>query len=156
MNEMFAEETIVDVFLYLLIAVFSVALAAWVIRIGIFFFRRVRESDKPNPLEAKETLGLPKGAVRTFLMLSLTAFTIIALLSGEELFGIDDKKWILGEFGIVMSFYFGSKAIESVFESRAKQVAIQSAQTHAERLEILGISPRSTGGTNSGNENPAP
>ena len=59
----------------------------------------------------RETLGLPRGAVRTFLMLAFTSLALYALFA-PGLVSPGDKKWILAELGGIISFYFISKIAE--------------------------------------------
>ena len=66
-----------------IMVIVSVALVAWMVRLGLFFYHRWKERAKRNELETKETMGLPKGAVRTFLALTFTAVAVIAVLGGE-------------------------------------------------------------------------
>ena len=121
-----------------IMVIVSVALIAWIVRLGLFFYIRWRDRDKPNPNEFKETMGLPKGAVRTFLTLTFTAIAVIAVLGGDSVvaIGINDKKWILGELGLIISFYFGSKTLESYVDSRAKLMAMEKATSVEEALKI--------------------
>ena len=121
-----------------IMVIVSVALIAWMVRLGLFFYYRWRHKDKPNRLESKETMGLPKGAVRTFLALAFTAVAVIAVLGGEGVvaIGVDDKKWILGELGLIIAFYFGSKTLESYTDSRVKLKAMEHAASVEEAMKI--------------------
>ena len=121
-----------------IMVIVSVALVAWMVRLGLFFYHRWKERAKRNELETKETMGLPKGAVRTFLALTFTAVAVIAVLGGDSVVGIgtDDKKWILGEFGLIIAFYFGSKTLESYVDSRAKLKAMEHATSVEEAMKI--------------------
>ena len=79
-------------------AILVIAIGAWFIRLVLFFADRWNKRTEPNPHENKETMGLPKGAVRTFLALSFSALTTLAILGGDE-FVIDvDKKWLMGNW----------------------------------------------------------
>lgn len=128
---------LVDSFLaFAVIAALSIALGAWVIRLGIFFFYRWKHRAQPNPHEKKETMGLPKGAMRTFLALSFTAIATLAIFQSDEIISVDDKKWIIGQLGVIIAFYFGSKAVEAYVESRTKLRAIDKAYTADEAMKI--------------------
>ena len=94
---------------------------SWIIRLGLFFYFRILNRKKPSPNEDKETMGLPKGAIRTFFALSFTAVAILVLLDSSELVSAVDKKWILLELGAIITFYFGSKSLEAYQESKEKQ-----------------------------------
>ena len=119
-----------------LVIILSIVLLAWLLRLLTFFWYRYRNKDKPNPHENKETLGLPKGAIRTFLTLAFTSVALIAMLGGDSVIAPEDKKWILGELGIVITFYFGSRAVESFVESRARLKAIEKISDQNQLLEI--------------------
>ena len=121
-----------------IMVIVSVALVAWMVRLGLFFYYRWTQRSKPNKLESKETMGLPKGAVRTFLTLAFTAVALIAVLGGNSVVVIDvnDKKWILGELGLIIAFYFGSKTLESYTDSRVKLKAMEHATSVDEAMKI--------------------
>jgi len=120
-----------------IMVVLIIALAAWLIRLVIFFtFRAVRWRE-PNPHENKETMGLPKGAVRTFLALSFTSLTALAILGGEDFVIAVDKKWLMGQLGIVIAFYFGSKAVESYVDSRVKLATIEKSTGIEEAMAVF-------------------
>ena len=97
------------------------------IRLGVFFAYRIKDRKSPNPHERKETMGLPKGAMRTFLALTFTAIAALAVLGNGDFVVAMDKKWILGELGVIITFYFGSKAVEAYVDSRTKLAAIEKA-----------------------------
>ena len=94
-----------------IMAIVSIAVIAWVTRLCVFFIVRIRERDKENPHEHKETMGLPKGAMRTFLTLAFTSLAVIAIFEDSTNIFVDagDKKWILVELGAIITFYFGNK-----------------------------------------------
>lgn len=121
------EILVVDFLPSVLIATLAIALLAWIIRLALFFGNRIRKRSLPNPHEAKETMGLPKGAIRTFLTLTFTAIAILSLFGVGDLVPPDDKKWILGQLGVIIAFYFGSKAVEAYADSRVKLAAIDKA-----------------------------
>jgi hypothetical protein len=124
-----------------ILVVMIVAGLSWLIRLGLYFGFRVRDWKRklPNPYEKKETMGLPKGAMRTFLALSFTAIATLVLLSGTELVSQADKKWILLELGAIITFYFGSKSLETFVDSRAKVKAIEKAQTTDEAVKVYKV-----------------
>ena len=126
-----------------IMVVMSIALIAWMVRLGIFFAFRIKRWRQPNPHENKETMGLPKGAIRTFLVLAFTAMAIIAIFaeSGVVVLAPGDKKWILAELGAIITFYFGSKALESYVDSRAKIKVIEMAASTAEAERIYREQP---------------
>jgi hypothetical protein len=128
---------LVDTFMPIAImAALSIALVAWLIRLVIFFVYRWKNRRSANPHEKKETMGLPKGAIRTFLALSFTAIAIMAVLGGDKFVPWADKKWILGELGVIITFYFGSKAVEAYVDSRAKSKAIDKATSAKEAMGV--------------------
>ncbi len=118
-----------------IMAALGIAIVSWVGRIGIFAWYRIKNSDKPNPYEKKETLGLPKGAMRTFLAITFTAITILVIFTDKV--DEDQTKWVLAELGVIITFYFGSKSLESYVDSRAKIKAIEKAGTTEEALRVL-------------------
>ena len=96
---------LVDYFLPLaILVVMIVAGLAWITRLGLYFGFRFRDwrKGRQNPYEKKETMGLPKGAMRTFLALSFTAIATLVLLKTPMLVSVDDKKWILLELGAIV------------------------------------------------------
>jgi hypothetical protein len=122
---------LVDNFLpFAIVVVIIVAALSWLVRLAIYFGFRFRDWKKgePNPYEKKETMGLPKGAMRTFLALSFTAIATLVLLKAN-IVSLDDKKWILLELGAIITFYFGSKSLEAFVDSRAKVKVIEKAET---------------------------
>ena len=62
----FLADTFLPVILMLILIIIG---ASWMVRLGLFFYFRLKNRDKPNPHEDKETMGLPKGAIRTFFAL---------------------------------------------------------------------------------------
>ena len=140
-----------DVFQYMLdkflpvviMVVVSIAIIAWVSRLVIFFYNRRIHRKEQNPHERKETMGLPKGAMRTFLTLTFTSLAVIAIFGDDKVLSLDDsdKKWILVELGAIITFYFGSKSLESYVDSRAKIKAIEKATTAEEALRIFREEP---------------
>ena len=121
-----------------IMAIVSIAVIAWVTRLCVFFIVRIRERDKENPHEHKETMGLPKGAMRTFLTLAFTSLAVIAIFEDSTNIFVDagDKKWILVELGAIITFYFGNKSLESYVNSQVKLRAIDKAQSAEERERI--------------------
>ena len=122
-----------------IMAVISIAVIAWVIRLVVFFIRRFQERNtKENPHENKETMGLPKGAMRTFLALAFTSLAVIAIFGDSSNIFVheDDKKWILVELGAIITFYFGSKTLESYVDSKAKLKAIDKAESAEDASRI--------------------
>ena len=80
-------------------------------------------------------------AIRTFLVLSFIAIATLAILGGTQSRGTlsvaqVDKKWILAELGVIITFYFGSKAVEAYVDSRAKSKAIEKATTAEEAMKV--------------------
>ena len=127
-----------------IMVVVSIALIAWMIRLGIFVGFRINEWRKGESLpDNKETMGLPKGAIRTFLVLTFTAMAMIAIFAGKDaaFFDIEDKKWILAELGGIITFYFVSKALESFVDSRAKIKVIEMAASAKEAQRIYQDKP---------------
>ncbi len=124
---------------FTIFASLAVAGGAWLARIILYFVFRIRDWKRghPNPYEKKETMGLPKGAMRTFLALSFTAIATLLLLKGSDFVGVADKKWILGELGVIITFYFGSKTVETYVDSQVKKKAIEKAQNTDEAIKVF-------------------
>ena len=99
---------LVDTFLPLAI----IGLASVGSRLFMFFWSRYQEmrDGKPNPYEQRETLGLPKGAIRSFLALTFSTVAVLTILSGDRFILDADRKLVLGELGVSIAFYFGTKA----------------------------------------------
>ena len=75
-----------------IMVVVSIALIAWVIRLGIFVGFRFKDWREGNSRpDNKETMGLPKGAIRTFLVLTFTAMAIIAIFTGKDVAFLDTE-----------------------------------------------------------------
>lgn len=132
---------LVDSFLPIaIVVILIVAGLSWFIRLVVYFGFRIRDWRKgqPNPYEKKETMGLPKGAMRTFLALIFTTIATLVLLN-PELIGQADKKWVLLELGAIITFYFGSKSLEVFVDSRAKVKAIEKAQTTDDAVKVYKI-----------------
>ena len=128
----FLAETFLPVTLMVILIIIGVA---WLIRLGLFFYFRFNQRNEPNPHENKETMGLPKGAIRTFFALSFTALATLVLLDSSGLVSTVDKKWILLELGAIITFYFGSKSLEAYEQSKAKLQTIGKAQTTEEAVK---------------------
>jgi len=131
---------LIDSFLPLsIMAVFTVAWAAWAVRISTFFLTRFQDwrQGKPNPHEDKETLGLPKGSIRTFFALTFFSLAALAVVAGDRFILDTDKKWILGELGVIMTFYFGSKALDARADAQAKMKAMELASTVDEAMKVI-------------------
>ncbi|HEY32747.1 MAG TPA: hypothetical protein G4O10_06540 [Dehalococcoidia bacterium] len=124
-----------------IVVVVAIAGLAWIIRLFLYFGFRYRDWKKgiANPLEKKETMGLPKGAMRTFLALSFSAIATMVLLKGADYVVVEDKKWILLELGAIITFYFGSKSLEAFVDSRAKLKAIEKAETTDDAVKVYRI-----------------
>jgi len=128
----FLAETFLPTTLMVILIIIGVS---WLTRLGLFFYFRVKKRNEPNPHENKETMGLPKGAIRTFFALSFTALATLVLLDSNDLVDAVDKKWILLELGAIITFYFGSKSLEAYQESKAKLQAIEKAKTTEEAVK---------------------
>ncbi len=132
---------LVDRFLPItIVIILVVAGLSWLIRLGVYLGFRIRDWRKglPNPYEKKETMGLPKGAMRTFLALIFTTIATLVLLK-TDLVSLVDKKWILLELGAIITFYFGSKSLETFVDSRAKVKAIEKAQTTDDAVKVYKV-----------------
>jgi uncharacterized BrkB/YihY/UPF0761 family membrane protein len=66
---------------------------------------------KKTEYEKEETLGFPRGTIRTFLALVITIIVVLVILLDE--FDPEVKKWVMGAYGAVISFYFLSKLREN-------------------------------------------
>jgi hypothetical protein len=122
-----------------IIVIFTISAISWIIRLVLFFvFRskegRKRDGGKKNIYE-NEPMGLPKGAIRTFLVFIFSILAILAIFGDLPVDG-EDKKWVLLEFGGILTFYFGSRVFESYIDSRAKIKAIEQAGNATEATEI--------------------
>ena len=110
MEETIDQAIVVTAFEWLLFAIFVTGVTAWVVRIAKFFcWYLLNPNTNPYP---GETLGLPKGAVRTFLVLAFTAITYLIFADGLGEIGSEDKKWFLTAYGTIILFYFGQKTLE--------------------------------------------
>jgi hypothetical protein len=123
-----------------IVIVVSVAALSWLVRLVLYFGFRFRDWKKgrSNPYEKTETMGLPKGAMRTFLALTFTAIATLALFKTGLVEQVD-KKWVLLEFGAIITFYFGSKSLEAFVDSQAKVKAIEKAETTDDAVRVFKI-----------------
>lgn len=88
--------------------VFAIILGAFLALI----WRTIRAfRDGEFKLRLNETLGLPKGTIRSFIVITFTA--IMFLIFFGDIDGVEipdeDRKWFLTAYASVLAFYFGSK-----------------------------------------------
>jgi len=106
------QDTVVTAIEWLLFAIFVTAVSAWLLRLlKHFLWVLFHLNAEPYP---GETLGLPKGAVRSFLVLAFTAIVYLIFADG---LGTDidqeDKKWFLTAYGTILAFYFAQRTVEA-------------------------------------------
>ena len=101
-------------FAWLVLAVLALAMVMWVWRVGLFMLNE-NEAWRPG-----ETLGLPKGAIRTVIVISFSAIMFLIFFGNFPGIPADDRKWFLTAYASVLSFYFGTKFFEGRAESSRK------------------------------------
>ena len=97
------QNTLLPAFAWLVFGVIASTTLMWVWRIVGFML------DKDQAWDAEETLGLPKGAVRTFIVISFTGIMFLIFFGNFPAIPTDDRKWFLTAYASVLAFYFGSK-----------------------------------------------
>ena len=78
-----------------------------------------------NLVERAETLGLPKGTIRSFIVITFTAITFIVFFADFPGLNIpaDDRVWFLTAYGSVLAFYFGTKYFPERFAHRGLAIS---------------------------------
>lgn len=100
------QNTLLPAFAWLVFGVIALAMAVWVWRVVRFMW------NEDEAWVTEETLGLPKGAVRTFIVISFTAIMFLIFFGNFPGIPTDDRKWFLTAYASVLAFYFGSKYFE--------------------------------------------
>lgn len=75
-------------------------------------YRTIRAFRK-NELRPDETLGLPRGTIRSFFVITFTAIMFLVFFGdfGAVEIPLEDRKWFLAAYASILTFYFGSKII---------------------------------------------
>lgn len=97
------QNTLLPAFAWLVFGVIALTALMWVCRVAYFMI------DDPHEGFTEETLGLPKGAVRSFIVISFTAIMFLIFFGNFTEIPADDRKWFLTAYASVLAFYFGSK-----------------------------------------------
>jgi len=103
---------------WLVFGVIGVAILAWVWRVGTFM------TDTSQAWSQEETLGLPKGAVRTFIVISFSGIMFLIFFGNFPGIPADDRKWFLTAYSSVLAFYFGTKYFQARTERERRGLAI--------------------------------
>ena len=102
--------------------VFLIILGAYV-ALGFRTWRAFRRNE--FKLRLDDTLGLPKGTIRSFIVITFTA--IMFLVFFGDFAGVtippEDRKWFLTAYGSVLAFYFGTKYFPERFASRGLAIS---------------------------------
>ena len=111
-------EFIVPAFVWLVFTIILGAFLALAVRTI-----QVLMSDKR--LEPAETLGLPKGTIRSFIVITFTAIMFIVFFADFPGLNIpgDDRKWFLTAYGSILAFYFGAKYFPERFGQRGLAIS---------------------------------
>ena len=111
-------EWIVPAFMWL---VFVIILGAFV----ALAFRTVKVLRNDKLVERAETLGLPKGTIRSFIVITFTAIMFIVFFADFPGLNIppEDRKWFLTAYGSVLAFYFGTKYFPERFGQRGLAIS---------------------------------
>lgn len=115
------QDTLIPWFGWLIFGIILVTFVGLVARTIRVFIKKEFRSD--------ETLGLPKGTIRSFIIITFTGIMFIIFFGDIEGAQIpdEDRKWFLTAYASVLSFYFGSKFIPSRSDARG--------------LAIMGVDP---------------
>jgi hypothetical protein len=112
------QNTLLPAFAWLVFGVITLTMLMWVWRVAYFMI------DDPHDGFTEETLGLPKGAVRTFIVISFTAIMFLIFFGNFPDIPADDRKWFLTAYASVLAFYFGSKYFPLQTSSERRGLAI--------------------------------
>ena len=74
-------------------------------------------------LDRVETLGLPKGTVRSFIVITFTGIMFLLLFGEFADILAEDRKWFLTAYGSVLAFYFGTKYFPERFSARGLSIS---------------------------------
>ena len=92
------------------------AFVAWAFRI----WREFRK----NEFDRVETLSLPKGTVRSFIVITFTGIMFLVFFADiSDVISPSDRKWFLSAYGSVLAFYFGTKYFPERFSARGLSVS---------------------------------
>ena len=76
-------------------------------------------------VDTAETLGLPKGTIRSFIVITFTAITFVVFFADFPGLEIPeaDRKWFLTAYGSVLAFYFGTKYFPERYGQRGLAIS---------------------------------
>ena len=111
------QSTFLPAFAWLVFGVIALAIGVWVLRILLF----IKNEDEPWAND--ETLGLPKGSVRTFIVISFTAIMFLTFFGNFTGIPPEDRKWFLTAYSSVLAFYFGTKYFQPRSESHGLAIS---------------------------------
>ena len=136
-------EWIVPAFMWLVFAIILGAFLAWAFRTAKVLFDDKR-------LERAQTLGLPKGTIRSFIVITFTAIMFIVFFADYPGLNIpaEDTKWFLAAYGSIVAFYFGAKYFPERFGQRGLaiyEVDPPTVKRPASGTEQLMLTIRGTG-----------
>ena len=123
MTESYFQDIIIPSFAWLVFAIILGAFLALVWRT----YRAFKDDD--FKLRVNETLGLPKGTIRSFIIITFTAIMFLIFfgdIDGVEI-PVEDRKWFLTAYASLLAFYFGSKYLPD--RTTARGLVISSIST---------------------------
>ena len=103
------QDIIIPTFAWLVFLIILGAFVAWAFRVWRAF--------RKNELDRVETLGLPKGTVRSFIVITFTGIMFLLLFGEFADIVAEDRKWFLTAYGSVLAFYFGTKYFPERFSA---------------------------------------
>jgi hypothetical protein len=109
------QDILIPAFGWLVLVIIALTLVVWLWRTVWFML------DKNEPWATGETMGLPKGAVRTFIVISFTGIMFLIFFGDFPGIPAADRKWFLTAYSSVLSFYFGIKYFEARSETTAEK-----------------------------------
>jgi hypothetical protein len=142
------ENVLVPAFGWLVLGVIGVAMLMWVWRVGYFLI------DDPRAGFTEETMGLPKGAVRTFVVISFSGIMFLIFFGDFPGIPADDRKWFLTAYSSVLAFYFGSRYFQARAERERRGLAITSISPPIGKRPTNGAPPSDIVIEGSGFESP--
>jgi len=98
------QETLIPIFGWTVLVIIALAALLWLVRTSMVLVTGEYK------LKVNETLGLPKGTIRSFIVITFTAIMFLVFFGDVgNIVPPEDRKWFLAAYASVISFYFGTK-----------------------------------------------
>lgn len=142
------QNVLLPAFGWLVLGVIAVAFLMWVWRVGYFMI------DDPRDGFTEETLGLPKGAIRTFIVISFSGIMFLIFFGNFPGIPADDRKWFLTAYSSVLAFYFGTQYFQARSERERRGLVISRVSPPIGKRPTNGTPPADVVIEGSGFESP--